>query len=230
MAGQIGDLLLRPESFFAGRAGEPESLKVPAVIAITGAIISAAAAYLTLGITMELFGNVPEMAGMKPILVIVGVVIAFFTFLVLWGLIVPGVFYLISMAFSGTGAFKRTILFSLYGLVPIIIGSFLSLLVSLYYIPMIQVPTLTAIQDPAAIEAAMQQLMQDTAFRELRLISAVLSGIFLLWSANLWIFGLKHARSLTLKQAAITVLIPVAAYIVFLMYTAMSGIPGLGGI
>jgi hypothetical protein len=76
----------------------------------------------------------------------------------------------------------------------------------------------------------MQQLMQDTAFRELRLISAVLSGIFLLWSANLWIFGLKHARSLTLKQAAITVLIPVAAYIVFLMYTAMSGIPGLGGI
>jgi hypothetical protein len=203
---------------------------VPALIAITGAIISAATAGLTSGITIKLFGNVPEMASMAPALGIFGAVVAFFTFLVLWVLIIPGIFYLISMAFSGTGTFKKTILFSGYGLVPVIIGSIITLFVSFYYIPLIQVPTLTSLQNPAAIEAAMQQLMQDTAFRELRLISAVLSGIFLLWSANLWIFGLKHARSLTLKQAAITVLIPVAAYIVFLMYTAMSGIPGLGGI
>lgn len=229
MAGQIGDLLLRPDAFFRRLVEEPENLKIPALIVIAGAIIYAVSTYLTSGITMKIFGNVPEMAGMAPILGIFGAVVAFFTFIILWWLIFAGAFYLISMAFSGSGAFKRTLQCSGYGLVPVIIGSLLSLLISLYYIPMIQVPVLTSVQDPAAIEAAIQQLMQDTAFSELRMITSILSVIFVIWSANLWIFGVKHARSLPLKQSAIAVVIPVVVYIIFILYMAVAGIPGMGG-
>ena len=39
--------------------------------------------------------------------------------------------------------------------------------------------------------------------------------VFLLWSANIWIFGMKHARNLTLKNAAITVGVPVGIYIIY---------------
>ena len=229
MAGQIGDLLLRPDAFFRRLVEEPENLKIPALIVIAGAIIYAVSTYLTSGITMKIFGNVPEMAGMAPILGIFGAVVAFFTFIILWWLIFSGAFYLISMAFSGSGVFKRTLQCSGYGLIPVIIGSLLSLLISLYYIPMIQVPVLTSVQDPAAIESAIQQLMQDTAFSELRMITSILSVIFVIWSANLWIFGMKNARSLPLKQAVITVIIPVVVYIIFILYMAVAGIPGLGG-
>ena len=229
MAGKIGDLLLRPDAFFRRLVEEPENLKIPALIVIGGAIIYAVSTYFTSGLTMKIFDNVPEMASMAPILGIFGAIFAFFTFIILFWLIFSGAFYLISMAFSGSGEFKRTLQCSGYGLIPVIIGSLISLLISLYYIPMIQVPVLTNIQDPAAIEAAIQQLMQDTAFSELRLITSIISIIFLIWSANLWIFGLKHARNLPLKQAAIAVFIPVVVYIIFILYMAVAGIPGMGG-
>lgn len=229
MAGKIGDLLLRPDAFFSRLVGEPENLKIPALIVIGGAIIYAVSAYLTSGLTLKIFGNVPEMASMAPVLGIFGAVVAFFTFIILFWLIFSGAFYLISMAFSGSGEFKRTLQCSGYGLIPVIIGSLLGLLISLYYIPMIQVPVLSNIQDPAAIEAAIQQLMQDTAFSELRLITSIISIIFVIWSANLWIFGLKHSRSLPMKQAAIAVAIPVVVYILFILYMAVAGIPGMGG-
>ncbi len=227
---QIGNLLLRPDAFFRGIMAEPESLKIPAGIVIAGGLIAASSSYFTSGITMKLFENVPEMAAMAPVLGIFGGVVAFFFFIGLWGLIVPGAFYLISMAFSGSGEFKRTFQCSGYGLIPVVIGSLISLLISFYYIPMIQVPVLSSVQDPAAIQRAVEQLMQDTAFSELRMITSIISIIFVVWSANLWIFGIKHARNLPMKHAAVTVFIPVIVFIIFTLYMAVVGMPGIGGL
>ncbi|HDN68799.1 MAG TPA: hypothetical protein ENG23_04390, partial [Methanomicrobia archaeon] len=41
--------------------------------------------------------------------------------------------------------------------------------------------------------------------------------LFMLWSANIWIFGLKHARNLSTRDAVLTVAIPVAIYILVLL-------------
>jgi hypothetical protein len=37
----------------------------------------------------------------------------------------------------------------------------------------------------------------------------------MLWSANIWVFGLKHARTLSTRDAVITVAIPVLVYIAY---------------
>jgi hypothetical protein len=41
---------------------------------------------------------------------------------------------------------------------------------------------------------------------------------------------LKHARNLTVKHAAITVLIPVVIYAIFILVTAFTGITLPGGV
>jgi len=54
---------------------------------------------------------------------------------------------------------------------------------------------------------------------ELTQISALVSIVFLLWSANIWIFGLQHARKLSMRDAAICVGLPVIAWILYMVYT-----------
>ena len=61
------------------------------------------------------------------------------------------------------------------------------------------------------------------------MVSSIITVVFLAWSANLWIFGIKHARSLSFRNAIIVVLVPVAIFAIYTLYTAFSGVPFLGG-
>jgi hypothetical protein len=229
MRGMIPELLLRPDVFFSERMKEPESLKFAIIVVLIGAVIAAAGAYVISGIYAEMFAQVPEMGTINAFMGIFGAVSAFFMFIIVWWLVFSGVFFLISMAFSGSGTFRRTLEFTGYGLLPVIIGSAISALISLYYLPMIEVPILSGISDPAALQKVMGQVLADPAFREFTQISSIISVIFLIWSGNLWIFGMKHARSITLKHAAITVLVPVVIYITYALYMAFAGVAALGG-
>ena len=87
---------------------------------------------------------------------------------------------------------------------------------------------LTSLTDPAAITKATMQLLNDPVMREYLQVTGLVTVIFLIWSANIWIFGMKHARELSVRDAAITVGIPVAAWIIYTLATAMGwiGVPG----
>jgi hypothetical protein len=227
MMGMIGDLLFRPDAFFADRMKDPESLKLPGMIAVMGALISAALAFIISGIYSKMFSGL--MGGMAPLVGIIGAVTAFFIFIIVSWIIFSGIIFIVSMAFRGKGTFKRVVEFTGFGLVPVIIGSAVSLLISFYYIPLVEVPVISSITDPAAIQEATNHILMDPAFREFGIISTVISVIFLAWSANLWIFGMKHARSLTVKHAVIVVLIPVIIYIIYILYMAFVGFQMPGG-
>jgi hypothetical protein len=227
MMGMIKDLLLRPDDFFAGRMKEEENLKRPGLIAVIGGLIAAATGYVVSGTYSAMLSELT--GGLGPLIGVFGAVSAFFVFIIIWWLIFSGIFYVISMFFAGKGAFKRTLECVGFGLVPIIIGSAISLLISLYYIPLIEVPVISSVTDPAVIQEAMNQVLQDPAFREFTMISSLISVIFLAWSANLWIFGMKHARILATKHAAIVVLVPVVIYIIYIIYMAFAGFPVPGG-
>jgi hypothetical protein len=43
--------------------------------------------------------------------------------------------------------------------------------------------------------------------------------VFLLWSANIWIFGMQHARKLSPRDAALCVGLPVVIYILYMVYS-----------
>ncbi|HUU74519.1 MAG TPA: Yip1 family protein [Methanoregulaceae archaeon] len=228
MIQKIMDLLIRPDSFFSEKANEPENLKIPGLIVLIGAILAALAAYQVSGLTARIFSQAAT-AGMSSIIGIIGAISGLLGFIILWWLIVTGIFFLVSMVFSGKGSFKRTLENVGYGLVPMIFGSFVTLLLSFYYLPMVRVPVVHSIQDPAAMQQAVMQLTQDPSFREFTQVSTIIALIFLIWSANVWIFGIKYARELSLRNAIITVGIPVLLYIIYMLYTIFAGFPIAGG-
>ncbi len=227
MENSLIDLLTRPASFFASRVKNPKSMKLPLIIVFAGAVISGIVGYQLGNLTAQIFARVsPGLAGIVSVTTLIS---SFVVILVMWP-VMTAVFYLISMAFHGKGTFGRLLEFVGIGTLPQVVSAFITLLVAQIYLPLIKVPQITNIQDPAAILAATQALTNDPAFREFTLVSLIVSIIFLIWSANLWIFGVKEARGLTTKQAAITVLIPVLAYILINIAFSIGNFANLGGI
>jgi hypothetical protein len=130
------------------------------------------------------------------------------------------VFFFVSKIFKGTGSFKRCLEVVGYGYVPQIIGALVTVIAALEYLPKVVVPHLTsaALENPQMIQDATTALMHDPAMVEFTQISAVISIVFLLWSANIWIFGIKQVRNISMRDAAICVGLPVILFIIFQVY------------
>ena len=78
-------------------------------------------------------------------------------------------------------------------------------------------------QDPQMIIDATNALMHDPAMGEMTQITSVISIVFLLWSANIWISGMKNARQTSERDSALCVGIPVVVFILYTIFT-MTGI------
>lgn len=210
-------VLTSPGIFFSEAAGEEENLTKPALIVFAGAVVAAVAGYFAGSLSARMLDS--AMAGMGSLILIAAVVAAFIMTFVVW-IIWAGAFFLISKLFKGTGSFSRCLEVVGYGYVPLVIGSVITLIVAMEYLPKVVVPTLTsaALTNPQQIEAATTALINDPAMVEFTQISAVISMVFLLWSANTWIFGIKQARNIPMRDAAICVGIPVILLIIYQLY------------
>jgi hypothetical protein len=216
------EVLIKPGGFFQDAIAEKESFNIPGLIVLALAIVSAAFAYLIGGLTGKMLaGLIP---GMESIIAISTILIALFQIFIFWG-IWAGVFYLVSSLFKGKGTLKRTLEFVGYGYLPQLFGAILTIIVALQYVPKVIVPQIasTATQDPQLIQEAVNALMHDPAMMEMTQITSIISIVFLLWSANIWIFGMRNARQLSERDAALCVGIPVVVYILYIIYT-MTGI------
>ncbi len=218
MKHSIIDLLIRPGAFFQNAMNDKESLKFPALVVLAGGIAGAMYGYLIGGLTGQLLNAI--MPGMETIIAlstVLGALIGTFVFWIIWA----GVMYAFSFAFKGEGTFKRTLEFVGYGYLPQVFGTLITFIIALDYIPRIHVPQLSAAaaQNPDLITDAVKTLMHDPAMMELNQIAMIISMVFLLWSANIWIFGLQHSRKLTPRDAALCVGIPVVGYILYMVYS-----------
>lgn len=121
--------------------------------------------------------------------------------------------------------FIRPLEFTGYGYFPQIFGAIFTVIVAIQYIPKVIVPEITtaASEDPQVIMDATKALMHDPAMMEMTQIISIISIVFLLWSANIWIFGMRNARQLSERDSALCVGIPVVIYILYMIYT-MTGI------
>ncbi|HUT39227.1 MAG TPA: Yip1 family protein [Methanoregula sp.] len=222
MKHSLFDILIRPGAFFKDAIVEKESLKIPGLIVLVLGIVSAVYGYLIGGLTGKMMtGLIPGMESIIAIFTILGALLGIFIFWVIWA----GVFYIVSLVFKGNGTFKRTLEFVGYGYLPQIFGAILTLIVAMQYIPRVIVPQIAtnAAEDPQLIQEAVNALMHDPAMMEMTQITSIISIVFLLWSANIWIYGLQHARKLSVRDAALCVGIPVVVYILYIIYT-MTGI------
>ena len=213
----LQDLVINPERFFRLALGEKEQLGIPGLIILLGAVAAAISGYFAGNLSASMME--PVLQGMGPLIVAVTVVATFFGTFVAW-VVWAGVFYLISKIFAGTGSFSRCLEVVGYGFVPQVIGMLVTVIAALVYLPKVVVPRLTsaAMSDPQMIKEATSALMHDPAMVAFTEIAAVVSIVFLLWSATIWIFGLKQARNLSLKHAAICVSIPVILFVIFQIY------------
>lgn len=219
----LTDILLRPDAFFRDIMKEDESLKFPLIILLICAVAGSAAGFVIAGPTMTMTAAIipPEMAGMYGIIGIIGILLTLIIqTLVVW-VVLSGIFYVISSLFKGTGSFRRCLQVTGYGYLPSVLGSLISLIVALQYIPRVVVPMVSSSairQDPQIFQDALKTLMHDPAMMELTQITTLVSIVFLLLSAHIWIFGMKHARGLSPRDAAICVGVPVVLYVLYLTY------------
>ena len=208
MAVSIFSVITNPRQFFEKKAGEPESLTLPVLIILLQGILGSISGYVIADLTTKMYPAIGNFGPILGIFSIVGAIIGAFVFWVL----ITVLFYLISMAFKGEGGFRRTLEFIGYGSIPLIFGALISGIIILLYAPGIQVPVVTAPEDLAK---AVTALMKEPVLR----LSSLIGIVMTVWSANLWVFGIRVARKLSLKDAALTVGIPTAIYILYSIYS-----------
>jgi len=210
MVSSILLLFTDPDGFFRRDPQEWSDLKTPAVIVLVAGIIGAVSAYLVSRTILQIFPESLQSAtGLVAVVGVVGAIVGIF---ITWAAYTI-VFHVISMLFMGKGTFAVTLAAVGYGFLPTVIGSLIDLILFAYYLPTLPVAPVKDILD---IQSATLALTHSTVFQMVSLIGI----IFLLWSANIWVYGLRYARGISLRHAAITVAIPVVVLILVSLVTS----------
>lgn len=216
-------LVTDPDSFFRDRT-ESASLRWPAAIVTAVALVGAASAAVELGPTLELTSrmfNESQMDTIGPVFQVIqiaslafGIVFSY----VLW-VIYAAVFYGISVVFDGDGDFSTTLAVVGWGFLPNVFSSLASLAITHYRYNVV------GIDLPANVTAeSMQEVTRQLSTGPLLALSAAIGIVFTLWAAVLWTYGMKHARTLSLRNAALTVALPVVVSILFPLRTVLTTI------
>lgn len=204
------EIFTNPRGFFEALEAQPVSLRMPALVVLAVGIVAAIAAYQVSSVLMGAIA-IPGAQGLGGVIGIIGAISALVVTMLLW-VIYTAVFFVISMAFKGRGDFNRLLSYVGYGHLPQVIGGVISLLLTWSYLSALRVPVLTT---PQAITAWTLSITKDPTMR----LATVVGLLFLLWSANLWIFGVHNGRKLSIRDAAITVGVPTLLYVLYTVYT-----------
>jgi hypothetical protein len=204
MAGSILNVIVNPRQFFEKKAGDAESLAYPALIILFQGLAGAISSYVVINLTATMYPAIGNLGGVLAIFGIISAIVGAFIF---W-IVLTAVLFGISILFKGEGSFRRTLEFVGYGSIPLVIGALVSGLILLQYAPAIPVPAVTS---PEEVQQAVTALLKHPVLR----LSSLIGIVMTIWSANLWIFGIRVARRLSMRDAALTVAIPVVAYIAY---------------
>jgi hypothetical protein len=206
-------VLFDPGRFFEARMQEEPSLKVPALIALVIGLIGAVSVIPMTDITMAMLPA--DMQGLGLLMTVISAAIAFIGGLLAWA-IYGVVFHIVSALFKGQGDLERTLEFTGYGLLPQVFGGIIGTYFSYRLLSGLTIPSMTS---PEQMVEFSENLVAVLTTSPLAQIAGLVSILFLVWSANIWIFGMKHARGLSTRDAVLTVGIPMGLYILYLLIT-----------
>ena len=191
------DLLTNPDAFFRERADDP-SLVGPAVVVVLVAVVGIAGSVPVLRTTMAAMPD--EAAPFLPILLATTAVGGVTAVLFAWALYAVAFHLVSAVAYGADGSFKTTLALTGWGFVPRIPEGVLAAALTYLVFTGVVLPA-----DPTQTAVIVGELRNDPLLR----LTQVLSVVFLLWSAMLWTFAVRHGRALSLRQAAVTVAVPV---------------------
>jgi hypothetical protein len=202
-------VLTDPNGFFKNRINKEIEWKNPLIIMSLMVIVGAITTYTTMMSTLQSFMSMDFIEGAGQIIIAIVLIIGSIIGVAFSWLLYTVIFYIISIIFSGEGDFKRSMEFVAYGFIPNIVSS----IIAAYYTSKVfSNIDLASVTDPQAIQ---DMILSDPSMQ----IASVLGIIFTLWSANIWIFGVKYARNLSLKNAVITVGVPIGLSVLYTILT-----------
>lgn len=199
-------VLSDPGGFFEEKIKEEIDFKPPYAVIGTVTLLTLINAFILIRELMEnLLNDVPTIVQL--IVITLGLMVTMASGMIVW-LMISGLFYVFSWLLAGQGKFTRVLEFVAYGFLPFIFSSAISMVL------MISMCSFSdfSMNDPQAIEKAMLK-------SPYMIVSNAISIIFALWSANIWVFAMIHSRSLSIKNAMITVGIPIGLYLIYMLYT-----------
>jgi len=206
-------VLFDPGRFFEERMRGEAGLKIPALIMLAYGIVGAVAAALMVNVIIAILpGEAQAFMAFGIAIAVIGALIMGYLMWIACAVIL----YAISMIFKGEGTFTRTLEFTGYGFLPQFIGSIIGAAFSYQIISNLAIPPMTNIEQIAEVSESLAGIIATDPLMQ---ISGVLSLLFVLWSANILIFGMKYARNLSTRDAALTVGIPTALYAVYILAT-----------
>ncbi|WP_318249234.1 YIP1 family protein [Geoglobus acetivorans] len=105
------------------------------------------------------------------------------------------------------GSFRRTFEFAGYGFLPSLVGSAITVPMSLHYISQAEIPKISFAQlqqNPDVMKEVMLSLIPKDFVHSNLIINIAVT----IWSLTIWSFAIKHAREIELRKAFICALIP----------------------
>lgn len=191
------DIFTDPDDFFR-REAQRGGLARPAVVVLLVSVVGAVTAVP--GLRAATAALPPELEGVASLVFLFGIGGAVLGPFVGW-VLYAGAFHLVSrIAFDADGPFRRTLSVTGWGFVPAIAGAAVSGVLTYLAFQSLTIPT-----DPNQAAAFARAIQNDPLVR----LSSVLGVAFLFWQGFLWTFAVHHARGLDLRDAAITVAVPV---------------------
>lgn len=227
------DLLVHPGNFFRDLAAAPAAYRIPALIILVWGLLTAIHTFLIVSwMTGTFLQAYPHQQGMElltGIFAVISVMAAVFSVpmaFVYWGVAAFGL-YLVSSIFSRTGSIWHTITATAWGMIPLVVCDAIQVPVFLLYRNVMAVTispefvnlTLNghAAGSPPLSSMSSAELAKyisfNPAFHEYSIVSFLVFAIGLLGCSWFWFNALQHTRSLTPRQAAISVLVPVVLFL-----------------
>lgn len=188
-------VLTHPDEFFAERTDDP-GLRGPVLIVLAVGVLGLLSAVPSLLLVLR--GIPAEARAIVGAGLAIGAIFGLVGPFVVW-LLYAIVFYAISMVFDGTGSFRDLFVLTGWGFLPRILGAAVSAVVMF-----VVVGTTAAPETAEAMAAFNRQLQSDPLVRA----STVVGIAITLWSGYLWTHAVAAARGLSLREAAITVGVP----------------------
>lgn len=198
----LADVIIHPDRFFAERSEEP-LLLAPFIVVFVAAVTTVAG---TIIVFTEITSAMPsEVQAFSTVILTFGALGSFLGTFLMWFLM-AGAFHSISIIFDGEGDFRTVISLTGWGFVPAIVAGLISTFVAMFVYQSVIFP-----QDPQKLQLFVEQLKGRP-----ELVTAnVLRIVFYVWQGFVWVFAIRHARDLDLRDAAVTVFVPVLAVVVW---------------
>ncbi len=210
-------LITNPDEFFEELKQRDVRIKIPLLtIMIPLAILLSVYQYLLVTKLSQAFP--PELARFFLVGSYVGIIGSFIGVFAVW-LILAVIMHGISSLFGGKGSFRRTFEFTGYGFLPSLIGSAVTVPMSIYYVSKAEIPkiTITQLQNPNVIKTIMLSLIPKFLIYSNLIINLAITA----WSLTIWTFAVKHAREIELRNAFISASIPTILFGIYQLWNIL---------